>query len=215
MIITGSNMSGKSTVMRQTALIVLLAQMGCFVPAEEATLGLVDRIFTRVGASDDLASGLSTFMLEMQETAAILHQATERSLIILDEIGRGTSTFDGVAIAWSVVEHIQQTIKAKTMFATHYHVLNLLSEKWSTIKNYNMAVKDSHGEIIMLHKLVPGATDHSHGIHVAKLAGMPKDVIDRAQEIQKLLERDDAMAHRIKTKRIEEQKSLGGFSNKL
>ncbi|MBS3124608.1 DNA mismatch repair protein MutS [Candidatus Woesearchaeota archaeon] len=211
MIITGPNMAGKSTIMRQAALIVLLAQMGSFVPAEEAVLGLVDRIFTRVGAFDDLSSGQSTFMVEMQETAAILNNATSDSLIILDEIGRGTSTFDGVSIAWAVAEHIYNNIKAKTLFATHYHALNKLAEKFPRVKNYNVAVKEVKNEIILLHKLVPGGTDQSHGVHVAKLAGLPLDVVNRASEIQNVLEQDDEIMRKLKVKKLEEQKSLEGF----
>jgi len=211
MIISGSNMSGKSTVMRQTALIVLMAQMGCFVPVEEAVLGIVDRIFTRVGASDNLSSGQSTFMVEMQETASILHHATEKSLIILDEIGRGTSTFDGVSIAWSVAEHISKAIRAKTLFATHYHVLHKLAENLPNVHNYSMAVKEVHQDIVMLHKLVKGSTDQSHGIHVAKLAGIPDNVILRAKEIQAALEKEDAMVRKIKASRADEQRSLAGF----
>src|SRR3989338_4762246 len=211
MIITGPNMSGKSTIQRQVALIVLLAQMGSFVPAEECVLGIVDRIFTRVGASDDLSSGQSTFMVEMSETASILHNATERSLIILDEIGRGTSTFDGVSIAWSVAEHIHNSIKAKTLFATHYHVMNKLAEKFSRIKNYNVAVREKEGEVIFLRKLIEGGTDQSYGIHVAKLAGLPQEVVERAREIQSILEKDDDMMRKMKAKRLQEQKSLGEF----
>jgi len=211
MVITGPNMAGKSTIMRQTALIVLLAQVGSFVPAEEAVLGIVDRIFTRVGAYDDLSSGQSTFMVEMNETASILHNATERSLIILDEIGRGTSTFDGVSIAWSVAEHIYNSIKAKTLFATHYHVLNKLAEKFERIKNYNIAAKEVDGEVVFLHKLVEGGTDQSYGVHVAKLAGLPDDVIERAKEIQAELEKDDAMVGKMKVKKILQQKSLDSF----
>jgi len=211
MILTGPNMSGKSSLMRQTALIVLMAQMGSFVPAEQVSLGIMDRIFTRVGAYDDLSSGQSTFMVEMHETAFILQNATEKSLIILDEIGRGTSTFDGVSIAWSVAEHIYNKTKAKTLFATHYHVLNKLAEKFSRIKNYNIAVKERQGEVIFLHKLVEGAADQSYGIHVAKLAGLPAEVVERAKEIQNLLEKDDDMIHKIKAKRLEEQKSLNFF----
>ncbi len=210
-ILTGPNMAGKSTIMRQTALIVLMAQMGSFVPAEQAALGIVDRIFTRVGAYDDLSSGQSTFMVEMQETASILHNATENSLIILDEIGRGTSTFDGVSIAWSVAEYLYNNTKAKTLFATHYHVMNKLAEKFSRIKNYNIAVKEVHGEVIFLHKLIEGSTDQSYGIHVAKLAGLPIDVIERAKEIQAILEKDDDMMRKIKARKLEEQKSLDGF----
>jgi len=211
MIITGPNMAGKSTIMRQAALIVLMAQIGSFVPAEEAVLGIVDRIFTRVGASDDLSSGLSTFMVEMNETAAILNNATENSLIILDEIGRGTSTFDGVSIAWSVAEHIHNTIKAKTLFATHYHVLNKLAQKFPRVKNYNVAVKEVRGEVIFLHKLVEGGTDESYGVYVAQLAGLPSLVIERAREIQSILEKDDEMMRKIKVKKVEDQKSLGEF----
>jgi len=211
MIITGANMSGKSTLQRQVALIVLMAQIGSFVPAEEAVLGIVDRIFTRVGASDDLASGQSTFMVEMNETASILNNATENSLIILDEIGRGTSTFDGVSIAWSVAEHIYNKIQAKTLFSTHYHVMNKLEEKFTKIKNYYLAAKESKGEIVFLYKLMQGGTDQSFGVHVAKLAGLPYEVIQRAEEIQQILEKDDEMVKRIKAKKLEEQKSLDGF----
>ncbi len=211
MIITGPNMSGKSTIMRQTALIVLMAQIGCFVPAEKAEWGIVDRIFTRVGAYDDLSSGQSTFMVEMTETAFILNNATERSLIILDEIGRGTSTFDGVSIAWSVAEHIHNKIRGKTLFATHYHVLNKLAEKFPRVLNYNVAVREVDENIILLHKLIEGGTDQSYGIHVAKLAGVPSEVVQRAKEIQEILEKDDEMTRRIKAKRLEEQKSLGEY----
>jgi len=204
-------MAGKSTIMRQVALIVLLAQIGCFVPAEECVMGMTDRIFTRVGAADDLAAGRSTFMVEMNETASILHNATERSLIILDEIGRGTSTFDGVSIAWSVAEHIYSHIKAKTMFATHYHVMNKLEDKFTRISNYNIAVKERNGELIFLRKLVKGGTDQSYGVHVAKLAGLPSSVIERAKEIQQILEKDDAMMNKIQAKKLQQQKSLGEF----
>lgn len=211
MIITGPNMAGKSTIMRQAALIVLMAQMGSFVPAAEATLGISDRVFTRVGAYDDLSSGQSTFMVEMNETAMILTNATARSLVILDEIGRGTSTFDGVSIAWSVAEYLQNKVKAKTLFATHYHVLNKLTEKFPRIKNYNIAVKEVQGEVIFLHKLMAGGTDQSYGVHVAKLAGLPEEVVQRASEIQAILEKDDEMVRRIKARKLEEQKGLGEF----
>ena len=211
MIITGPNTSGKSTIMRQTALIVLLAQIGSFVPAESAILGITDRIFTRVGAYDDLSSGQSTFMVEMLETASILNSATEKSLVIMDEIGRGTSTFDGVSIAWSVAEHIHNHINAKTMFATHYHVLNKLADKFSRIKNYNVAVKEASGELIFLHKLVSGGTDQSHGVHVAKLAGLPISVVERAKEVQQYLEKDDEMVKKIKIKKLVDQMSLEKF----
>ncbi len=210
-IITGPNMSGKSTLMRQVALTVLLAQIGSFVPADKAVLGIVDRIFTRVGAYDDLSSGQSTFMIEMSETAAILNNATEKSLIILDEIGRGTSTFDGVAIAWSVAEHLYHQIKARTLFSTHYHVLNKLTQHCPRIRNYNLAVREVKDEIIFLRKLVEGGTDQSYGIHVAQLAGLPSEVVNRAREIQALLEKDDEMMRKLKGKRMEEQVSLGRF----
>ncbi len=199
MIITGPNMAGKSTVLRQAALITLLAQMGSFVPATQARLSIVDRIFCRVGAHDDLTHGQSTFMVEMNETASILNNATEKSLIIMDEIGRGTSTFDGVSIAWSVAEYINNKIEAKTMFATHYHALTNLG-KYDGVKNYNIAVKEEHDNIIFLRKLVQGGTDKSYGIHVAKLAGMPKEVIDRAKEIQAKLENESEMENKLQTK---------------
>ncbi len=211
MIITGANMSGKSTLQRQVALIVLMAQVGSFVPAEVAILRIVDRIFTRVGASDDLSSGQSTFMMEMNETASILNNATDRSLIILDEIGRGTSTFDGVSIAWSVAEHINNRLKAMTLFSTHYHVMNKLAEKFSKIKNYYLATKEARGEIIFLYRLVEGGTDQSFGIHVAKLAGLPHEVVERAREIQTILENDDEMMRKIKAKKLEEQRGLEEF----
>ncbi|MFT4304592.1 MAG: DNA mismatch repair protein MutS [Candidatus Woesearchaeota archaeon] len=197
MIITGPNMAGKSTYMRQIALTVLMAHIGSYVPAEEANISLVDRIFTRVGAYDDLAHGQSTFMVEMNETANILNHATNKSLIILDEIGRGTSTFDGVSIAWSVAEYINKKIKAKTMFATHYHVLNSLEKTFSDISNYNIAVLEEHNKIVFLHKIVEGSTDKSYGIHVAELAGVPKEVIQRAKDIQMMLEGKDTMEKQI------------------
>lgn len=211
LILTGPNMSGKSSLMRQAALAVLLAQTGSFVPADKAVLGIVDRIFTRVGAQDDLSFGQSTFMVEMCETASILNQATENSLIILDEVGRGTSTFDGVSIAWSVAEHIYNKIKAKTLFSTHYHVMNKLAEKFERIRNYNLMVRDVQGEIIFLYKLVEGGTDQSYGIHVAKLAGLPPEVVERAKEIQQILETDDEMMRKIKVKKLKEQMSLERF----
>lgn len=211
MILTGPNMSGKSTLQRQVALMVLMAQIGSFVPADKAVIGIIDRIFTRVGAQDDLSFGQSTFMVEMCETASILNQATENSLIILDEIGRGTSTFDGVSIAWSVAEHIYNKIKAKTLFSTHYHVMNKLAEKFDRIKNYNLLVRDVQGEIVFLYKLVEGGTDQSYGVHVAKLAGLPSGVVSRAQEIQEILEKDDSMMRRIKAKKLKEQLSLEKF----
>jgi DNA mismatch repair protein MutS len=184
-IITGPNMAGKSTYMRQTALIVLMAQIGSFVPADSAKIGLVDRIFTRVGASDDLASGQSTFMVEMTEVANILRNATKNSLLILDEIGRGTSTFDGLSIAWAVVEHISnpKLLGAKTLFATHYHELTELEGKLSGVNNYCIAVKEKGDDIVFLRKIVKGGADKSYGIQVAKLAGVPDTVIARAKEL--------------------------------
>ncbi|MFH1637359.1 MAG: DNA mismatch repair protein MutS [Candidatus Woesearchaeota archaeon] len=208
MIITGPNMAGKSTVLRQAALNVLMAQLGCFVAASEAEVGIVDRIFTRVGAYDDLTMGQSTFMVEMIEAANILNNATSRSLIILDEIGRGTSTFDGVALAWSITEYIYNKVKAKTMFATHYHVMNKLEKEFERVKNYNISVMDTNEDIIFLRKLIEGGTDKSYGVHVAKLAGLPKDVIDRAREIQKKLEEEDEMMRKLKAKKMVEQKTL-------
>jgi len=192
-ILTGPNMAGKSTYLRQVALIVLMAQIGCFVPARAARIGVVDRIFTRVGARDDLATGQSTFMVEMNETANILHNATERSLIILDEIGRGTSTFDGLSIAWAVAEHIhnRQRIGAKTLFATHYHHLNELENLLPRAKNYRVAVKEQGDDVIFLRRVVEGGTDRSYGIEVARLAGLPDEVIQRAREILHTLEQED------------------------
>ena len=192
MILTGPNMAGKSTYMRQIASIVLLAQIGSFVPAKDAKIGIVDKIFTRVGARDDLASGRSTFMVEMHETASILNNATSKSLIILDEIGRGTSTFDGVSIAWSVGEYINSNIKAKTLFATHYHALNKLAQEYKEIKNYNIAVKEKDDDIIFLRKIVEGGTNKSYGIQVARLAGLPNEVILRSKEIMRSFESSDS-----------------------
>jgi len=198
-IITGPNMSGKSTFLRQTALIVLMAQMGSFVPAAEAHIGLVDRIFTRIGAQDEIHAGQSTFMVEMIETANILHHATPRSLLILDEIGRGTSTYDGVSIAWAVVEYVHNhpQHRAHTLFATHYHELTQLSEILPGVRNYNVAVSDSGGQVVFLHKIIPGGADRSYGIHVAQLAGLPRPVIQRATEILQQLEASSGKAVKI------------------
>ena len=192
-IITGPNMAGKSTYMRQSALIVLMAQIGSFVPARSANIGIVDRIFTRVGASDDLASGQSTFMVEMNEVANILRNATSNSLLILDEIGRGTSTFDGLSIAWAVIEHIsnRKLLGAKTLFATHYHELTELEGKMNNVNNYCIAVKECGDDIVFLRKIVKGGADRSYGIQVAKLAGVPDMVIDRAKEIVEQLTDND------------------------
>jgi len=192
-ILTGPNMAGKSTYLRQIALIVLLAQIGSFVPATEARIGLVDRIFTRVGASDNLAAGQSTFMVEMIESAHILNSATSRSLILLDEIGRGTSTYDGLSIAWAIAEHIQDRrhLGARTLFATHYHEMTQLEGLREGIKNYCVAVQERDGNVVFMRKIVPGGADRSYGIHVAKLAGLPPEVITRAEEVLAQLERSD------------------------
>ena len=188
MIITGPNMSGKSTYIRQTALLVLMAQVGSFIPAKNATIGLVDRIFTRVGASDELMRGQSTFMVEMTETANIINNATSKSLVILDEVGRGTSTYDGLSLAWAITEHIATTIRCRTLFATHYHELTELAELFTNIKNGNVAVREWAEEVVFLHRILPGGTDKSYGIHVAKLAGLPKPILARAKEILQDLE---------------------------
>ncbi|WP_400262365.1 DNA mismatch repair protein MutS [Sphingobacterium sp. SG20118] len=199
-IITGPNMAGKSALLRQTALIVLMAQIGSFVPVKEAKIGLVDKIFTRVGASDNLSSGESTFMVEMNETASIMNNLSDRSLILLDEIGRGTSTYDGISIAWAIAEflHNHPTAKAKTLFATHYHELNELTNSMPRIKNYNVTVKEMNNKVIFLRKLVPGGSEHSFGIHVAKLAGMPSKLLSRANEILKRLEQERTGGEQIK-----------------
>ena len=194
MLVTGPNMAGKSTYIRQVALIVLMAQIGSFVPAAEAEIGLVDRIFTRVGASDDLTRGQSTFMVEMNETANIVNNATDRSLVILDEIGRGTSTFDGLSIAWSVAEYLHDFIRARTLFATHYHEMTELAVICPGVKNYNVAVREWNDQIIFLRKIQPGAADKSYGIQVARLAGLPREIIDRAKEILTNLEASELNA---------------------
>jgi DNA mismatch repair protein MutS len=190
-LITGPNMAGKSTYIRQVALLTLLAQTGSFIPAAEARIDLVDRIFTRIGASDDLARGQSTFMVEMVETANILNNATPRSLIILDEIGRGTSTFDGLSLAWSIVEHLHNQVGAKTLFATHYHELTELAARLPRLRNFNVAVREWHDQIVFLRKIVEGGTDKSYGIQVARLAGIPKTVLERAKEILGNLEESE------------------------
>jgi DNA mismatch repair protein MutS len=194
LIITGPNMAGKSTYIRQVALLVLMAQVGSFIPAARATVGVVDRIFTRVGAADDLARGQSTFMVEMNETANILNNATAKSLIVLDEIGRGTSTFDGLSIAWAVAEHLHNSVGAKTLFATHYHELTELAATLPRVKNYNVAVREWHDQVIFLHKILPGGTDKSYGIQVARLAGLPKEVLARAKEVLNNLEEAEISA---------------------
>jgi DNA mismatch repair protein MutS len=198
-LITGPNMSGKSTLIRQVALIVLLAQVGSFVPASAARLGLVDRIFTRIGAQDEIHAGQSTFMVEMVETANILHHATPRSLLILDEIGRGTSTYDGVSIAWAVVEYLHNhpRLRSKTLFATHYHELTQLADLLPGVRNYNVAVSEAEGQVVFLHKIIPGGADRSYGIHVGQLAGLPRPVVQRAGEILQQLEASSGKAVRI------------------
>lgn len=189
-IITGPNMAGKSALLRQTALIVLMAQMGCFVPADAAKIGIVDKVFTRVGASDNISQGESTFMVEMNEAANILNNMTDRSLVLFDELGRGTSTYDGISIAWAIVEYLHEcpTAKPKTLFATHYHELNELEKTFKRVRNFNVSVREQNQKVIFLRKLVPGGSEHSFGIHVAKMAGMPKSVVQRANEILKELE---------------------------
>lgn len=201
-MITGPNMSGKSAILRQTALICLMAQMGSFVPAEKADLGLVDKVFTRVGASDNISSGESTFMVEMNETASILNNLSDRSLILLDEIGRGTSTYDGISIAWAIAEYLHENpkSKAKTLFATHYHELNEMTKKFDRIKNFNVSVKEIGSKILFMRKLVPGGSEHSFGIHVAKLAGMPQQVLSRAELMLKELEKSHDMGDKRKLK---------------
>ncbi len=187
-LVTGPNMAGKSTFLRQNALIAILAQMGAFVPAESAHIGIVDRLFSRVGAGDDLAAGRSTFMVEMVETAAILNQATDRSLVILDEIGRGTATYDGLAIAWAAAEHLHGVNRARALFATHYHEMTALSERLTSAACVTMRVREWNDTIVFLHEVVAGAADRSYGIHVAKLAGLPQAVVARAQEVLRALE---------------------------
>jgi DNA mismatch repair protein MutS len=187
-ILTGPNMAGKSTILRQIGLIVLLAQVGAFVPARSARIGITDRVFTRVGASDNLVRGQSTFMVEMAETSAILHLASAKSLVLLDEIGRGTSTYDGVSIAWSVTEHLHDRVGAKTVFATHYHELTQLADELPALRNFNVGVREAGDQILFLHRLMPGGADRSYGIEVGRLAGLPRTVIDRAKEVLRLLE---------------------------
>jgi DNA mismatch repair protein MutS len=196
-LVTGPNMAGKSTFLRQNALIVILAQMGSFVPAEAAHIGIVDRLFSRVGAADDLARGRSTFMVEMVETAAILNQATERSFVILDEIGRGTATFDGLSIAWATVEHLHEVNRCRALFATHYHELTALAARLEHLANATVKVREWQGDVVFLHEVVPGVADRSYGIQVAKLAGLPAAVTARAAEVLTLLEKSDQSAARL------------------
>ncbi|MGC8937896.1 MAG: DNA mismatch repair protein MutS, partial [Thermodesulfovibrio sp.] len=202
-ILTGPNMAGKSTYMRQNALIVLMAQIGSFVPAKHARIGIVDRIFTRIGASDYLGKGQSTFMVEMIEVANILNNATEKSFIILDEVGRGTSTFDGISIAWAVVEYIAEKVKARTIFATHYHELTDLAFSFDCIKNYTVVVKEWGDEIIFLRKIQKGGADKSYGIQVARLAGLPQEILLRAKDILKKLEKKEFQTFQSKAKQLD------------
>lgn len=214
LLITGPNMAGKSTYIRQVALITLMAQIGSYVPAESAEIGMVDRIYTRVGASDDLAKGQSTFMVEMTETAVIVNTATEKSLVILDEIGRGTATFDGLSIAWSVAEHLHDNIGARTLFATHYHELTELAQSRAGVQNYNVAVREWNDQIIFLRKILPGSADKSYGIQVARLAGLPPDIIARAREILDQLEADNHVPTRVQGKHPPGQKNKTGEGKK-
>jgi DNA mismatch repair protein MutS len=198
-ILTGPNMAGKSTILRQVGLIVLMAQMGSFVPAASADIGVADRVFTRVGASDNLVRGQSTFMVEMSEASAILHNATTRSLVLLDEIGRGTSTYDGVSIAWAVSEHLHDAVGCKTVFATHYHELTQLADELVAVRNYNVGVREVGDQVLFLHRMEPGGADRSYGIEVGRLAGLPAEVITRAREVLQLLEGEQlvpALQHR-------------------
>lgn len=208
-MITGPNMAGKSALLRQTALITLMAQIGCFVPAEIAKIGLVDKIFTRVGASDNISVGESTFMVEMTEASNILNNLSDRSLVLFDELGRGTSTYDGISIAWAIVEYIHEQTKhkAKTLFATHYHELNEMEKTYNRVKNYNVSVKELNNKIIFLRKLERGGSEHSFGIHVAKLAGMPQSIVKRSNAILKQLEKNtEAGVSKPKTDKISETK---------
>ncbi|MEE8451629.1 MAG: DNA mismatch repair protein MutS, partial [Thermoguttaceae bacterium] len=210
LLITGPNMAGKSTYIRQVALLTLMAQIGSFVPARKATIGIADRIFARVGASDELTRGQSTFMVEMTETARILNTATERSLVILDEIGRGTSTYDGISLAWSVVEYLHEHIGCRTLFATHYHELTDLEQSLSQVKNLNVAVREWQDEVVFLHKIIEGSADKSYGIHVARLAGVPKEVVERSKDILAQLEAEHLdNAGRAKIARPVESKQTG------
>ncbi len=212
-IITGPNMAGKSCYLRQTALVILLGQIGCFVPAKSAHFGLIDRIFTRVGAQDNITTGESTFLVEMQEMANILHNATNRSLVLLDEVGRGTATFDGVSIAWAIAEHLHNEIGAKTLFATHYHELNELTGKYEKIANYRVEVIESHNKILFTHKVIAGASDHSFGIYVANIAGLPQKVTSRADEIMQELESSSELNNQ--TEKLFDNSNLKAKSKKI
>ncbi|MFC4995648.1 MutS-related protein [Rubritalea tangerina] len=207
LILTGPNMAGKSTYIRQVALITLMAQIGAYVPADAAHIGLVDRIFCRVGASDDIARGQSTFMVEMNETSLIINNASDKSLVILDEIGRGTATFDGLSIAWSVAEHLHDVLESRTLFATHYHELTDLSNTRPAVQNYNVAVREWNDEIIFLRKILPGSADKSYGIQVAKLAGLPDTIVNRAKDILSHLEMNSSKPDAKKKPRAKNTKA--------
>ncbi|NBT59276.1 DNA mismatch repair protein MutS, partial [bacterium] len=211
LLITGPNMAGKSTIMRQVALISILAQAGCFVPAERAQIPVVDAIFTRIGSSDDLARGQSTFMVEMSEVAKVLEKATSKSLLLIDEIGRGTSTYDGLALAWSLLEHIHTHVKAKTLFATHFHELTALESNYPSLRNANVLVKKLDHEIIFLHQLKFGSCNRSYGIEVARLAGLPSTVLGRAAQLLKSLEESSTLPEKNGSEVLE---SLGDFFQK-
>ena len=213
MMITGPNMSGKSALLRQTALISLLAQMGSFVPATKATLGVVDKIFTRVGASDNISMGASTFMVEMNETASILNNISEGSLVLLDEIGRGTSTYDGISIAWAIAEYLHEhPFRPRVLFATHYHELNEMTKAFERIKNFNVSIKETKEDVLFLRKLVPGGSAHSFGIHVAKMAGMPQHVLATAKEKLKVLEETHGLKKNNSKKDTESELQLSFFN---
>ena len=216
-IITGPNMAGKSALLRQTALIVLLAQMGSFVPADSARVGLVDKVFTRVGASDNISQGESTFMVEMNEAANILNNVSQRSLVLFDELGRGTSTYDGISIAWAIVEYLHENNRAhaRTLFATHYHELNEMEKTYKRIKNYNIAVREVGNKVIFLRKLVEGGSEHSFGIHVARMAGMPKSIVERAAEILKRLESDNVKSNLGSREALRNQQQRQGMQLNL
>jgi DNA mismatch repair protein MutS len=209
-ILTGPNMAGKSTILRQVGLIALMAHVGSFVPASDAEIGVIDKLFTRVGASDNLARGQSTFMVEMAETSAILHTATDRSLVLLDEIGRGTSTYDGVSIAWSVTEHLHDVTGCKTIFATHYHELTQLAEELDALRNFNVAVREVGERILFVHRLEPGGADRSYGIEVGRLAGLPPLVLDRAKQILHVLESEQLVRGIASPPRAADQLPLFG-----
>jgi DNA mismatch repair protein MutS len=208
MMITGPNMSGKSAILRQTALCVILAQSGSFIPASNAEMGITDKLFTRVGASDNLSKGESTFMVEMNETAAIINNLSSRSLVLMDEIGRGTSTYDGISIAWAIATYLHESKdRPKTLFATHYHELNQMTDSYARVKNYHVAVKESKDHVLFLRKLLPGGSEHSFGIHVAKMAGMPATLLQQAKKVLKNLEKSGD--------RQEKQASLSNHSGEM